>query len=168
MGITQPEDSMDGGVDTQEDSPVGSPHHMPRLPPAPAIHPTKDPLWLIGREEAIRLCKVYDEEMGIMYPMLDLERVLRQTNLLYNFMEAAARTGLAAQNMPGADGLSDDDTNILKLVLASALLTENGGQSELGTRLFETVRRSIELRLWDTVDTKGLIMLALVVSFFKS
>jgi hypothetical protein len=165
MGITQPEDGMDDGTGILDPSPMASPPHMPRALPLPIIHPTKDPLYIIGREEAIRLCRVYDEEMGIMYPMLDIERLVRQTNLMYNFMEAAARTGLAAQNMPGADGLSDDDTNILKMVLATAMLTEGAGQSELGQRLFESVRRSTEMRLWDAVETKGLIILALVVSF---
>jgi hypothetical protein len=167
MGITQPEDGLNDGAATQDASPMGSPPNLPRQLPAPITHPTKDPLWTIGREETIRLIRLYDEEMGIMYPMLDIERVVRQTNLLYNFMEAAVRTGLAAQHLPGADGLGDDDTNILKMILATALVTEGSGQSELGQRLFECVRPAAELRLWEPVDTKGLQLLVLVVCPFE-
>jgi hypothetical protein len=43
----------------------------------------------------MRLCKVYEEEVGIMYPVVDITKVISQANLLYTFMEAATRTGFA-------------------------------------------------------------------------
>jgi hypothetical protein len=47
------------------------------------------------QDEAIRLCRVYEEEMGIMYPMLDIDKIVRQATLLFTSMESATRTGLA-------------------------------------------------------------------------
>jgi hypothetical protein len=102
--------------------------------------------------------------MGVMYPFLDIERTIRHASALYSFIAAATRTGLARVDQAGADGLADDDTNILKMVLATALMTEGSGQSSLGSRLFESVKRPIESRLWSPqVDKRGLILLVLTV-----
>src|SRR6201999_3139185 len=103
-------------------------------------------------------------KMGIMYPFLDIEKTIRHTSILYPFIGAATRSGLARVDHPGADGLGDDDTNVLKMVLATALMAEGSGRSSLGARLFETVKRHIERRLWcPQVDMKGLVLLALTV-----
>ncbi|KAI9839870.1 MAG: hypothetical protein M1819_000062 [Sarea resinae] len=157
MGITGAEEGVDEGVATQDGTPSGS-------PPVSAVlaHPSKDPLWVIPKEEAIRLCRVYEEEMGLMYPVLDIEKLVRHASLLYTFIEAAARTGLAQLSLPGADGLHDDDTNLLKVVVATALVTEGGGQSELGAKLYESVREPAETTLWGSVDMKGLSLLTVI------
>ncbi|KAH0536181.1 hypothetical protein FGG08_006920 [Glutinoglossum americanum] len=146
---------VDEGPTTKDSTPAGS-----LSPPA---HPTKDPLWLLSKEEAIRLARVYEEEMGITYPILDIEETIRHASALYSFIGAATRSGLARVDQPGADGLGDDDTNILKMVIASALMTEGSGQSSLGARLFESVKMSAERRLWSPqVDRKGLVLLVLI------
>jgi hypothetical protein len=176
MGIhTNPEGAMDEGIATNDSTPVGS--------LSPPVHPAKDPLWLLSKEEAIRLTRVYEEvsegfipirlkcqklsgqiKMGIMYPFLDIEKTIRHTSVLYSFIGAATRSGLTRVDHPGADGLGDDDTNILKMVLATALMAEGSGRSSLGARLFETVKKPIERSLWSPqVDMKGLVLLALTV-----
>jgi hypothetical protein len=95
---------------------------------------------------------------------LDIEKTIRHASALYSFITAATRTGLTRVDHPGADSLGDDDTNILKMVLATALMTEGSGQSSLGSRLFDSVRRLIESRFWcPQVDKKGLILLVLIV-----
>ncbi|KAH0565928.1 hypothetical protein GP486_000681 [Trichoglossum hirsutum] len=161
MGIhTSPEGTTDGGIATNGSTPAGS--------VSPPAHPTKDPLWLLGKEEAVRLIRVYEEElsgrikMGIMYPFLDIEKTIRHSTVLYSFIGAATRSGLARVDHPGADGLGDDDTNILKMILATALMAEGSGRSSVGARLFETVREFIERRFWSPrVDMKGLVLLVL-------
>lgn len=128
-----------------------------------AVHPSKDPLWLLNKDEAVRLCRVYDEEMGIMYPMLDIDKIIRHAIRLFAFIESAVRTGLVQRSLLGHDNLDDDDTRILKMVLAAALVVEGSGQSELGGRLFETVRQYAESSLWGPVNTNQLKLLVLVV-----
>lgn len=162
MGITPADDGLPDDLTTAHVTPAGSPpaHLGPLIP---TIHPTKDPIWSIHREEAVRLCKVYEEEIGIMYPVVEITTVTNQANLLYTFMEAATRTGFAQRGLPGSDSLHDDSTILLKLILATTLVVEGGGQSELGQRLYLSVKPVIESKLWEPHDIKNIQLFAIVV-----
>ena len=131
----------------------------------PPIHPTKDPIWSIKRDEALRLCRIYEEEIGIMYPLVEIEKVTQQASLLYTFMEAATRTGFTKRGVLGSDGLQDDATNLLKMILATTLVVEGGGQSELGQRLFLSVKPVIESKLWGPLDIKTIQLFGMVVCY---
>ena len=163
MGIAASEMQEDGGYNGDELAPRDSPHLLQAPIAAMTVHPDKDPLWKIGKGEAIRLCRLYEEEMGIMYPIIDVEKIVTQANTLFTFTEAAARTGLINRATSGPDRLSDDDINILKMILASALVVEGEGQSELGSALYESCREAFESRLSGPVEIQGLILLVLVV-----
>lgn len=120
---------------------------------SPCLNPSRDgdPLWTVDGVEAARLCRVYEEEMGIMYPVLDLDVLLRQVQALYT----------------GAGGaLADDDVHILRLVFACALTAEASGGSELAVRLFESVHTVADNCVWGVPEIKRIIFLALVVSCF--
>ncbi len=162
MGIAAPEMQEDGGYNDGEMTPRGSPGHL-QAPMAPMVHPNKDPLWKIGKEEAIRLCRMYEEEMGIMYPIIDMESTITQADKLFHFTEAATRTGLVNPALSGPDRLTSNDVDILKMVLAIALIVEGEGQSDLGRMLYESCREAFEGRLSGPVEIKGLILLVLVV-----
>ena len=162
MGITQPEppDEPAGVFDES----LSSPSYHNQAPNAPmAMHPNKDPLWSISKDEAVRLCRIYDEEMGMMYPIVNIEETISRAKFLFTFTESAARTGLIRAQLPGRDGLGTDDNNILKMVLATALTVEGNGESELGKKLFQSVRDASESRLWEPVELKGLTLLVIVV-----
>lgn len=162
MGINPGEDGIPDDLTTAHATPAGSPPvHSDAV--VPTIHPTKDPIWSIHREEAIRLCKVYEEEIGMMYPVVDIATVTSQANLLYTFMEAATRTGFAQRGLPGADGLQDDSSILLKLILATTLVVEGGGQSDIGQRLFMNVKPAIESKLWGPHDIKNIQLFVIVV-----
>ena len=163
MGIAESEMQEDGGYNGDEIASRGSPHQIKAPIASMTVHSNKDPLWKIGKDEAIRLCRVYEEEMGIMYPIIDMEKFSTQANMLFTFMEAAARTGLMNRAMSGPDRLADNDINILKMVLAITLIVEGEGQSELGTALYESCREAFEGRLSGPVEIEGLILLVLVV-----
>ncbi|KAJ5095207.1 hypothetical protein N7532_007498 [Penicillium argentinense] len=164
MGITQPEDAIPDDLTTAHVTPAGSP--PPNLGPlVPTIHPTKDPIWSIGREEAIRLCKVYEEEIGILHPVVDINTIVSQANLLYTFMEAATRTGFAQRGLPGSDSLQDDNTILLKLILATTLVVEAGGQSDLGQRLYLSIKPIIESKLWEPRDIRNIQIFAIVATY---
>ncbi len=166
MGITRLEDGADEGIVTRDSSPLGSPH--PASNATMTAHASKDPMWLLSQDEAIRLCRLYDEEMGIMYPILDLDRTIRQVVLLFTLYDSTPRTRLAQRGLSGAEGLDDEDTRVLKMVLATALIVEGNGQSELGQSLFESVRQYAESSLWGPVNISQLKLLVLVVRLMLS
>ena len=162
MGITAP-DGQEGNF-SEEDAPQKGPPQQPRAPLAPmTMHPNKDPLWKISKEEAIRLCRFYEEEMGLMYPLINMEEVLAQVNSLFKFTEAAARSGLINPFKASPDTIGNSDIWILKMVLASSLVVEGDGQSDLAKELYESCREAYEARMLGPVNMKGLILLTLVV-----
>ena len=163
MGIASPEEPLDENVLVYEEASYNSPL-IGQAPMAPNIsQSSKDPLWKIEKDEAIRLCRVYDEEMGLMYPILDIEKFISKASMLFTFIESAKRTGLMNRTMSGSDNFNDDDTDILKMVLATALTVEGSGQSDLGRRLFDSVRGPSESKLWEPASPKGLVLLVIVV-----
>ena len=99
-----------------------------------------------------------------MYPILDMDKVLRYTEMLFSFVEAAARSGLMQGAMPGADSIMDDQTSVLKLVLAITLVMEGGGKDPLGEKLFENVQKVIERILSEPVSLQSISLLTLTVS----
>ena len=156
---------VDEGALTRDATPVGSP---PRIQPSPLINVNgsqrSDPIWTFSKEEMVRLCRVYEEEMGIMYPVINIEQLIIHGSNLYQYIDAAFRTGLARSNTPGK-AIVDEDSCILKLVLACATLVEGSGQSEIAYRLFESVREQADRALHsEVIEIKSLPFLVLVVS----
>lgn len=166
MGITGQNDALretsrDVGDDTREASPDRPPSFQLRK----GLHATKDPIWSVSQDEALRLCRVWEDEMGLMYPILDINKVIAHVQKLYRFMEAAHRTGLMQQGMPGADSIEDEDTNILKMVLAISMTVEASGRSDLGRRMFEYVQPAIDNLLLGSVGVKGIRLLILTAMY---
>ncbi|KAI5298849.1 hypothetical protein KEM56_003728, partial [Ascosphaera pollenicola] len=143
------------------------PQTVTQLPSFPHLlaHPTKDPLWSIGRQEALRLLGCYEEQVHMMYPLLDLQRLANHLNLVYTFLESAEKTGLTQRFFPGSDRLNDDETCILKMVLATALMVENHGDSGLGRKFHEAIQDKIAERVASPADFKSLQLIA-VCSIF--
>ncbi|KAL4963213.1 transcription factor domain-containing protein [Aspergillus stella-maris] len=163
MGIAPGDEVIADDLTTAHATPAASPPHVPAM--NQPLHPTKDPIWAIRKEEALRLCRVYEEEIGIMYPLVDIEQATQQVNLLYTFMDAAMRTGLMHRGRAGTDGLEDDSTNLIKLILAITLIVEGGGQSDLGRRLYLSVKPAIEHKIWETLDIRTIQLLGLMATY---
>ncbi|KAL8944087.1 MAG: hypothetical protein Q9216_000678 [Gyalolechia sp. 2 TL-2023] len=139
-----------------------SPNQQQVSNPSMSSQYAKDPLWTIGKDEAMRLCRVYDEEIGMMYPMLDIEQIIEKADKTFTRAEAAAKTGLVDRAKSFVDS---QDVNILKMILATVLILEGGGQSELGSALFETVRGACESKLGEPPDIGGLRLLVIMAQF---
>lgn len=165
MGITAHEEGEDEGVVTQDATPLDSPPPSAAMLPKPTLHVQKDPIWSFTKQEAIRLLHVWEEEMGMMYPFMDIQKVVRYAEMLFSFVEAAARSGLMQGGLPGADAIMDARTSHLKLMLASALILEGNGKDPLGERLFDNVHKVVEQTLSSPVDLQGINMLMLAVRF---
>lgn len=169
MGITSQtnegaeEGSGGAGSNTREPSPAGSPPSRNRMQLLQDMYAGKDPIWSVTQEEALRLCRVYEDEMGLMYPLLDIDKVIAYAQKLFRFLEAAHRSGLMQQGFPGADSIDDEDTNILKLVLATALTVEASGRSELGRKIFDYVQPAVDNLLLGNVGIKGVRLLSMAV-----
>ncbi|MCJ1243721.1 hypothetical protein MMC30_000918 [Trapelia coarctata] len=165
MGIAQPEYGVDETVPEQTrasyDSPLRGPATLTLLPG----QPTKDPIWSLRREEVVRLCRLFDEDVGMMHPILDIEKTISRAHTLFDFMESSLRTGLLSKEIERSDAFLDETTNILKMVLASALTLEGNGESELGAKLFQSVRSASESRLWEPVSLNGLVLLVIVAQY---
>ncbi len=154
MGITQESTIEESAVPGDRTAPASP---LDTVPP----HPSKDPLWSMSREEGIRLCRIYEEEIGIMYPLFDIEAIIQHVNMLWTFLEAALRSGFG--HIPGADAIDDDDTNLVKMILAAALILEGNGQSDLGQRIFESLKPAVTAKFWGPTDTKGLSLICVAV-----
>jgi hypothetical protein len=138
MGITEGKPDSNGD-NVHGLQPSTSPGQMERnLQLLQAVHEEKDPIYSVSKEEALRLCRVYEDEMGIMYPVLNIQTVMEYTERLYSFIDAARRNGLVQQGFPGADAIDDENTIILKMIIACASTMEGSGSSELGHSIFES------------------------------
>ena len=156
---------VDEGMATQDATPIASPLAI-QPSPLPPGSPSRDPIWALSKDEMIRLCKVYEEEMGLMYPVVNIEQVIIHGTNLYDFISAALKTGLANSTRP--QGINDEQSLVLKMVLACALTTESSGQSEIAYRLFESVREAADRKLHsEVIEVKSLPFLTLVVSFLS-
>ena len=158
MGITSSGHAVDEEAITADGTPMGSPRPEVRL------HESKDPIWSVSRDEAMRLLRVYEEQIADLYPVVSIPELVSQAHSLYSFMEAAARQGLMLKAMPGADAINDDKTNTLKLVLAIAMCAEGMGNSEKGQRMFDYVQPAVRGLLLGSAEINHVRMLALAVS----
>ena len=157
---------VDDGPISHDPTPVASPPSIQQTLPGSSDHPDRDPIRAFSKEEVVRLCRVYEEEMGLMYPVLDIEQVIIHGTNLYKFLDAAIRTGLADPSNP--KGIHDEQSCVLKLILAISTVVEGDGQSEIGFRLFESVRGAADRCLHsETIEIKSLPFLVLVVSRFR-
>ncbi|RFU35367.1 hypothetical protein B7463_g954, partial [Scytalidium lignicola] len=166
MGYSGLADAPDDGMNTRDVTPQGSPPRM--LPPIITHNKnnnSRDPIWLFNKEEMIRLCRAYEDEMGLMHPILNIERLILHGKHLFEFMDAALRSGLANPNAQNK-GVNDRQTCILKMVLAIMCLLEGDGQSELGYQLYESVKKARDDALHaESVDIRTLPLITLVAIF---
>lgn len=123
----------------------------------------KDPLYSLNKDEALRLCSLYEDEVGVMNPILDIQDVKGHASVMYTLLDAAARV-LGTNHHP-TDGIHDEGTDVLRLVLAIALVLEGTGQSELGTRLFESVNTAKNYRQVESPTLKD-IQIVILMSIY--
>lgn len=154
MGITE------GAPD---ESTAAQDHLATELARAQKANPTatgKDPLYALNKDEALRLCTLYEDEIGLMNPVVEMQDVKGHANIMYTMLDAAARI-LGTAHHP-TDTIHDEGTDLLRLVLAIALVLEGTGQSELGTRLFDSVNSVKNYRLVNAPTLKDIQVVILM------
>lgn len=130
-------------------------------PPFPGFE-EKDPIWLLSKTEALRLVVLFDEEMGWMYPVLNIEKLTQHAKLLYTFIAAMSKN-VFLNTLPGADAIQDEQTDFLKLVLAIAIVAEGTEDQEVAKKLVKSVNSTAENKLFGNVAVKDIQSLSLMV-----
>ncbi|KAK7963911.1 hypothetical protein PG996_008400 [Apiospora saccharicola] len=167
LGYSNMDGSTDGGHTGPEDTPAVSP-----APAAPRTMESQsssarpiDPLWEFEQEEMIRLCRVHEEEIGIMYPVIQIESVINHVKFLCSWKDAVKKNfGQPTQGQ--GDGIADTKSLLLKIVLCIGLVIDEHGTSERATKLFESMRSRLErMIITDPSDVANLPILALVAGY---
>ena len=159
MGYSYPSDNADANGQPQE-TPGTSPKLTPQTVPS-AESSTADALWEFDKDEMIRLCRIYEEEVGIMYPVLRIDTIITHAKTLATWMAAAKKSGFAN----GQDGgINDPKTLLLKIVLCSGLLVEGHGNSVRAQRIYAGIKPiANKMLMSDPPSVENLPFLALVV-----
>lgn len=127
----------------------------------------QDTLISMGSQEASRLIEIYKEELVPIYPFIDISHTVDHLQLLLNYSDAPPTYGrLSEQQQADFDSRSSD---ILMVVLASALTIEALGQSTLADQIIDTVEtvRSKRSRT-SPANIQDVITLTMMVSKYNS
>jgi hypothetical protein len=118
-----------------------------------------DPLFDFGKDEMVRLCRVHEEEVGIMYPVLDIQSVISHAKSLANFLETNP-------DRRSVGAINDQKTLELKMVMCSGLVVEEHAHSERAAKLLASMEHVINRKLLsDVCDVSNLPLLALFAGY---
>src|SRR5690606_8028629 len=109
-------------------------------PPAAEQPRVADPLLEFDKDEMVRLCRLHEEEVGIMYPVLDIQPVISHAKSLASLIESM-------RNQRPLEQLNDEKTLRLKMVMCCALVAEEHGHSDKAVRLFESMEAVVNRKL---------------------
>lgn len=128
-----------------------------------------DPLKGLSLEETLRLVQVYEDNVAIIYPCVDLASV--RTYVVESHHSRHSRFGDHSSPTPAAlsarDWFHARDIQVLNILLATALLVESHGKSELAAQLADCVEDRFASRLKIAqVDMKEILILVLLVRVF--
>ena len=157
MGITTTDDALESTLQSTQ-SELTSPHNSASF----TLHPSVAPIREISKDEALRLCRVYEDEMGLMYPILDMNRISQYATLMFALGDAVERSQNISVTGGHHEPPPDADMEILKLVMANALVAESGGRSQLALRLFSSCTRRTDVSLSEDVTVKNIQLMTLV------
>ncbi|EFX00596.1 fungal specific transcription factor domain containing protein [Grosmannia clavigera kw1407] len=125
-----------------------------------------DPLWELDRDEMVRLCRVHEDEVGVMYPVVKIETVIAHAHSLWSWMEASRKNGYMQQPENYEDTMQSVPTLLLKIIMCSALAVEEHGHSERAIRLYDSMQTIINRKLMsDPSEIGNLPLLALVAGY---
>lgn len=108
-------------------------------------HCRNNPLLKLTRNEALRLIDLYEDECGSLYPFVDKLLVCRAAHYVYE--HAASSVSSLPSTQIEENKLSDGVVDILKLVIAIALVLEGQGPGNLSSELLESVEAGFHARL---------------------
>ncbi|KAL6820807.1 hypothetical protein V8C40DRAFT_251411 [Trichoderma camerunense] len=115
-----------------------------------------DPLLEFDKDEMVRLCRVHEDEIGIMYPVLNIQTVIAHVKNIALYLKSQRPT----------EPLNDLQTLQLKAIMCCALVVEGHGHCEKAVRLYESMENTINRKLMsDGLEVSDLPLLALVAGY---
>lgn len=146
-----------GIQEANEDCQPSQPHseNGDILPPGAMSEPLLD----FDKEEMIRLCQVHEDEVGIMYPVLDIQTVISHVHNLYAFLDSV-------RDQQPIQPINDDKTLQVKICMCCALMAEQSGESPTATRLYESMEVVLNRKLMvDVAEVSTLPLLCLLGTY---
>lgn len=141
---------VQGGND--EPNPPSQPNDIGTL----GFSGSQDPLLDYDKDEILRLCRVHEQEVGIMFPVLDIASVISHAKSLHSFFESI-------NGQRHLHAINDDKTLQLKIVMCNAHVVEENGHSQKAMRLYESMENVLNRKLMaDESDIASLPLLALL------
>ncbi|KAJ6781808.1 hypothetical protein PWT90_06440 [Aphanocladium album] len=107
---------------------------------AQALRPGADPILDYSGDEMARLCKVHSDEIGIMYPVLDMNTVAEHARHLAPQLDSL-------RHQHSSRLFNDDKTLELKMVMCCALVVEAHGPSQKAQKLFDSMEATLNRKL---------------------
>jgi hypothetical protein len=142
---------------------MGIPTYEPTLPSG-AQSPSQDTLcsgdyWqTITSAEVARLLTVFQEEVESIYPILNIgEQAARADQILHAIQD---RPPL---HSPADPSLSPKDVDIVKVAVATAIVLETHGKTELSTQIVQAVENNVQVIARPEVDLKEIQLIAMLV-----
>lgn len=115
-----------------------------------------DPLLEFDKDEMVRLCRVHEDEIGIMYPVINIQTVIAHVKNISLYLRSQRPT----------EPLNDLETLQLKAIMCCALVVEAHGHCEKAVRLYESMENNINRKLMsDGLEVSDLPLLALVAGY---
>lgn len=147
------------GIGEGEEQNVASSDDANSRPAVAAAEVATDPLWGFSQDEMVRLCRLHEEEVGIMYPVIEIQSTIDHAQGIAIYMDSNRKQGVPPV-------LNDDKTLLLKIVMCCALVVEEHGHSEKAIRLYDSMEAVLNRKLMaEGCDFANLPLLALVAGY---
>ena len=164
MGYAVPQEQTDDVGAGVAAHPEPACHISPSSKPSPshaAAPRFSDPLWEYDGEEAVRLCRLFEEEAGVMYPILSYDDLVEYARGVFVWMEGARRDG--TMTGPSEEQvLTHPKTLTLKIMLCCAKTIEAHGNSAEAVRLYNSMEFTISRAIVsEPADVSRLLCLTL-------
>lgn len=158
IGVQSDLDLPDDGLTSSLMTPCRTPRLAQNNPsPSPALP-------LMSFTEMNRLINLYEEEVGTIYPFLDIEHVKCCAQCICHAMGGSRPLSIDLMLDSDVHRTCESGVDILKMVIAIALVIEGHGLSEMARRLVGEVERSVDKGITATkADIRGLKVLTLMV-----
>ncbi|KAG5934172.1 hypothetical protein E4U53_000753 [Claviceps sorghi] len=119
-----------------------------------------DPLLDFDKDEILRLCRFHEDEIGIMYPVLNIQAVFAHANTIAPYLESAGH-----QQRP--EVMNDEKTLQLKMVMCCALAVESHGHSVKAIRLYESMEAVVNRKLMSDASHVGNLPLLCLLAGYR-
>ncbi|KAL6689898.1 hypothetical protein J3F84DRAFT_398770 [Trichoderma pleuroticola] len=114
----------------------------------------------IGKTRALQLIDVYQEVIGHLHPVVDIEQQKSQLDAIYAVLESAQGASITYPE------IEQDSLDITKIVLSIALLAQTMGQSDTGSALYNSVQNRIQDAMMSATKNIQSVVLTLLVAIY--